>query len=457
MQKYTEVLKMLINIKKITLNKNDYMDLLLLADPSKKMVNSYLNKGEMFVLSVNGEAVCEAVVVKISDNVCELKNLATKKEYQGSGFGKQMLQHLFQYYKNTFNTMLVGTSSPTFYEKFGFEYSHTVSNFFIDNYDEPIIDNGVKCIDMTYLKKDLHTKTKAVTRSEESVMSLILDVAKKDTRVRAVCMNGSRVNSKAPKDFFQDYDIVFLVDDFDSFVATSAWLNVFGRRLIMQIPSQMGDNMKEVQEKKKITYLMQFVDGNRIDLTVLSYDKRNEYLKSDSLTQILLDKDNKLPKIPEASDKDYWIKKPTEKEYNDCCNEFWWISTYVAKGLWRKELLYATYHLETNIRKELLKMLRWKIAIENDFEVTTGKCDKYMENYLPKEMFDKLMRSFDMSDSERCWDSLFLMIDLFRRAASFVSEKIGYEYNSEDDKNVYAFLRHVRTLPRNARALYDNN
>ena len=49
------------------------------------------------------------------------------------------------------------------------------------------------------------------------------------------------------------------------------------------------------------------------------------------------------------------------------------------------------------------------------------------------------------------------MIDLFRRAASFVSEKIGYEYNSEDDKNVYAFLRHVRTLPRNARALYDNN
>ena len=448
---------MLINIKKITLNKNDYMELLLLADPSEKMINSYLNKGEMFVLSVNGEAVCEAVVVKVSDNVCELKNLATKKEYQGYGFGKQMLQHLFQNYKNMFTTMLVGTSSPAFYEKFGFEYSHTVSNFFVDNYEEPIIDNGVKCIDMTYLKKDLHTKSKAITRSEESVMSLILDVAKKDDRIKAVCMNGSRVNPKAPKDFFQDYDIVFLVDEFESFVSTSSWLNVFGRRLIMQVPAMMDEDMKEVNEKKRITYLMQFVDGNRIDLTVLSYDKRQEYLKEDSLTQVLLDKNNKLPKLPEASDKTYWIKKPTDKEYNDCCNEFWWISTYVAKGLWRKEILYATYHLENHIRKELLKMLRWKIAIENNFEVSTGKCDKYMENYLPKEMFDKLIRSYSMSDYERCWDSLFLMIDLFRRAASFVAEKLNYVYNSEDDKNVYAFLRHVRTLPSNAKALYDLN
>lgn len=448
---------MLINIKKVTLNKNDYMDLLLLADPSEKMINSYLNKGEMFVLSVNGEVVCEAVVVKISENVCELKNLATKKEYQGYGFAKQMLQHLFQNYKNMFTTMLVGTSSPGFYEKFGFEYSHTVSNFFIDNYDEPIFDNGVKCIDMTYLKKDLHTKAKAVTRSEESVMSLILDVAKKDNRVKVVCMNGSRVNPKAPKDFFQDYDIVFLVEDFESFVINSSWLNVFGRRLIMQVPSLINDDIKKVREDKKITYLMQFVDGNRIDLTVLSYDKRHEYLTEDSLTQILLDKDNKLPKLPEASDKSHWIKKPTEKEYNDCCNEFWWISIYIAKGLWRKELLYATYHLENHIRKELLKMLRWKIGIENNFEVNIGKCDKYIENYLPKEMFDKLMRSYDMSDCERCWDSLFIMIDLFRRSASFVSEKMNYEYNSEDDKNVYAFLRHVRTLPSNARALYDLN
>lgn len=445
---------MLINIKKITLNRSDYMDMLLLADPSEKMVNSYLNNSEMFVLSVNGEPVCEAVVVKVSDNICELKNLATKKEYQGYGFGKQMLQHLFQNYKNKFNTMIVGTSSPAFYEKFGFEYSHTISNFFTDNYDEPIMDNGVKCIDMIYMKKDLHTKIKAVTRSEESVMSLILDVAKKDNRVRAVCMNGSRVNPKAPKDFFQDYDIVFLVNDFENFISTSSWINIFGRRLIMQVPDSTE---KSVQDSKRITYLMQFVDGNRIDLTILSYDKRNEYLKADSLTQVLLDKDNKLPKLPEPSDKSYWIKKPSLEEYNECCNEFWWISTYVAKGLFRKELLYAAHYLQNNIRNELLKTLRWKVAIENDFEVTTGKCDKYIENYIPKEMYDKLVRSLDTSDIERCWDSLFIMIDLFRRSASFVSEKLGYSYNSEDDKNVYAYLRHVRTLPSNAKALYDVN
>lgn len=441
---------MLINIKKV-LNKRDYIDLLLLADPSEKMINKYLDKSEVFVLSLNDEPVSVAAVVKNSETVCELKNLATKSNYRKQGFAKQLLQYLFQNYKNQFSAMLVGTSNAAFYEKFGFEYSYTEDKFFTKNYPEPIFENNVQCIDMIYLKKDLHTKVKPLTRSEESMMSLILDVAKKDDRIRAVSMNGSRVNPKAPKDFFQDYDIVFFVKDFNAFIMDGSWVNVFGRRLIMQLPDIMGENVPE----KRFTYLMQFVDGNRLDLTVIPIENSREHVLKDTLTALLLDKDGVLPNLPEPTDEAYWIKKPLQKEYLDSCNEFWWVSTYVAKGLWRQEILYATYHIEHNLKKELLKMLRFRVGIENDFKVTAGKCDKYLETYLPKELFEKLLKINNLSDYEHCWDSLFALIDLFRRTAEFVGDKLGFPYCSEDDKNVYAFLRHVRALPSNAKTLYE--
>lgn len=445
---------MLINIKKVIANKKDYLDLLLLADPSEKMIDKYLNKSEMFALSVNGIVVSVVVVAKISETTCEIKNLATAVEYQKHGFAKQLLQHIFQNYKNQFTTMIVGTTNSAFYEKFGFQYSHTIDNFFIKNYEKPVIENGIQCKDLIYLKKDLHIRTKAITRSEESILSLIIDTAKKDDRIRIVAINGSRVNPKAPKDFFQDYDIAFIVNDYASFTADPNWVNIFGRRLIMQTPSLMTGAKKD---DKRFSYLMQFIDGNRIDLTIIPYEERENYIKEDSLIKILLDKDKVLPSLASPSDQSHWIKKPTQKEFHDCCNEFWWVSVYVAKGLWRKEFLYATSHMESCIRKELLKILRWRIGIENNFEVSTGNGDKYMENYLTKDTFERLMRTYNLSDYDRCWDSLFTMIELFRKNATFVSEKLGFNYNSDDDKNVYAFLRHICSLPGNAKALYDEN
>jgi len=443
---------MLINIKKVVSNKQDYMNLLLLSDPSEKMINKYLEKSEMFILTINGEVISAAVIAKLSDTTCELKNIVTVPEYRKHGFAKQLLLYVFQNYKTTFTTMLVGTGIPAFFEKFGFQYSHTKANFYKENYPQPIIENAVILNDMIYLKKDLHTKVKAITRTEESIISLILDVAKKDNRIKSVTMNGSRINPKASKDFFQDFDVVYFVDDLDSFIKNPDWINIFGRRLILQMPETMGDNKPPY---KKFSYLMQFVDGNRIDLTLVPADDKNSYLKQDSLTAVLLDKDNLMPKLPNPTDESHWIKRPTEKDYKDCLNEFWWVSTYVAKGLWRKEITYANYHIEHSLRKELLKLFDWRVGIEHKFEVSLGKCDKYLESYLPKETFDKFLRTYNLSDYERCWDALFLMIDLFRKTAVYVADNLNFTYNTEDDKNVYAYLRHIKNLPANAKTLYE--
>lgn len=146
-----------MEIIKVTRNKKKYIDLLLLADEQENMIDKYLERGEMFVLNDDG-VKAECVVTKESDYCYELKNIAVHPDYQNKGYGKLLIKYLFSYY-NDCRTMLVGTGeSPfilNFYKSLGFKESHRISNFFIDNYDQPMYENGNQLIDMIYLKKEL--------------------------------------------------------------------------------------------------------------------------------------------------------------------------------------------------------------------------------------------------------------------------------------------------------------
>lgn len=147
-----------IVIKKEKDNKEQYMDLLLEADPEKEMIEKYLKDGELFVLTYKETIACVAVVIKIDEDTVELKNIATKEEYRGQGCGKKMLKYLADNYKQKYNKMLVGTSENNipFYVKQGFDrYEKTIKNYFVDNYDEEIWDGDLQCIDMYYYSKDL--------------------------------------------------------------------------------------------------------------------------------------------------------------------------------------------------------------------------------------------------------------------------------------------------------------
>ncbi len=146
----------MIEIIQIKTGKKQYLPLLLDADPSEKMVDRYLEQGEMFLLTVNGVPACEAVVIKISDEKCELKNIATAKDYRQNGYAAQMIRFLFQHYSMCYKTMLVGTSESMapYYQKQGFQASHVVHNFFTNHYPKPIFEDGKQCVDMIYLRKD---------------------------------------------------------------------------------------------------------------------------------------------------------------------------------------------------------------------------------------------------------------------------------------------------------------
>lgn len=143
-----------MEIRKITDNKKAYIDLLLLADESEIMVDKYLERGEMFVLDNSG-VKAECVVTKEDDGIYELKNIAVSKDCWRKGYGRNLIKFLFNQYLDC-KTMYVGTGDSfltlNFYKSCGFKESHRVKNFFVDNYDHPMFEDGVQLIDMVYLK-----------------------------------------------------------------------------------------------------------------------------------------------------------------------------------------------------------------------------------------------------------------------------------------------------------------
>lgn len=147
-----------MEIKIVKEDKKQFLDLLLIADESESMIDKYLERGEMFALYDNGlRSIC--VVTRESPDTCELKNIATYEKWHGMGYGSKLIQQVSAFYKNTYRYMVVGTgdvpSAVRFYEKNGFYLYDRICNFFTENYDHPMFENGVQLVDMVYLKKEL--------------------------------------------------------------------------------------------------------------------------------------------------------------------------------------------------------------------------------------------------------------------------------------------------------------
>lgn len=147
-----------MNIYPIITNKKQYLELLLLADEQESMIDRYLERGDMFVLEDNGaKAVC--VVTDEGNGTCELKNIAVTPTSQRQGYGKKLINYLINHYSGKYMQMIVGTgdvpSTVGFYQSCGFEYSHRIENFFIDNYDHLMVEEGILLKDMVYFKRNI--------------------------------------------------------------------------------------------------------------------------------------------------------------------------------------------------------------------------------------------------------------------------------------------------------------
>ena len=255
-------------------------------------------------------------------------------------------------------------------------------------------------------------------RTDQEMLGLILGTAEK-LQVDAVALSGSRTDTKAPKDEFQDYDVVYVVDDLDTLTSNLAWLDQFGARIIEQ---------HNILGNRRL-YLMLFEDGNRIDLTLCPKDRINEWVDSEADFTVLNDPQGLF--VPYATTpKRYWTAPASATDFDKSCNEFWWVSAYVVKGICRNQLIYATDHLYGICQQELLKILAWQVASDRG-AVDIGKNYKYLFNFLPIEKEKEFSNLLDFSSLDKITQTLFATMQLFHQEAQYLAQKMGFKYEKE--------------------------
>ena len=263
-------------------------------------------------------------------------------------------------------------------------------------------------------------------RTETKMIDLILQIAE-SLQVEAVALSGSRTNLDSPKDEFQDYDVVYIVENLEELLSDLSWLDQFGNRLIEQ-HNIVGH---------RHLYLMLFEDVNRIDLTLCPKEHIQEWVDSEADFSVLKD-DKGLFEDYMPNPKRYWTVLPSEEEFAASCNEFWWVSTYVVKAIRRNQLIYATDHLYDICQQELLKILAWQVASDRG-SVDTGKNYKYLFHYLPAEKEREFSALLNLSSIEKISQSLFATMNVFDREAQILAQKMGFAYNHKEAKKMMVY------------------
>ena len=255
-------------------------------------------------------------------------------------------------------------------------------------------------------------------RTETEMLNVILQTAI-TLQVEAVAMSGSRTDTRAPKDEFQDYDVVYVVDDLDNLTSDLSWLDPFGKRIIEQ---------HNILGNRRL-YLMLFEDGNRIDLTLCPKDHIQEWVDSEADYTVLKDEKGLFDSYTTSPER-YWTSPASAIDFEKACNEFWWVSAYVVKGICRKQVIYATDHLYGICQQEFLKILAWQVASDRG-KVDIGKNYKYLFNYLPAEQKKEFSDLLDFSSIDKITQSLLATMELFHQEAQSLAKKMGYDYDKE--------------------------
>ena len=265
-------------------------------------------------------------------------------------------------------------------------------------------------------------------KSEIKIVNKILQISK-NLSISAIALSGSRTNPQASKDEFQDYDVVYIVDDLEELISDLSWLDQFGKRIIEQ----------EVTLGHRRLYLMLFEDGNRIDLTLCPKEYIQEWVDSEAGFKVLKD-DNGLFEAYQPNLKRYWTTLPTQEEFVAACNEFWWVSAYIVKAIRRNQLIYATDHLYGICQQELLKVLAWQVTSDRG-AVDIGKNYKYLFQYLSAEQEKEFSALLDLSSFDKINQSLFATMGLFDREAQILAQKMGFTYDKEVAEKMIAYAK----------------
>lgn len=267
---------------------------------------------------------------------------------------------------------------------------------------------------------------------------VILQYAEKDARIRGVILNGSRADSSAPLDRMRDFDIVYLVTDVDPYKNCDI-SGDFGDVLVMQRTDE--SRLFHEHFPHMACYLMQFRDGNRIDLTVARKEDWHGYCFDDRLSIVLLDKDGFLPELPPPNNSTHAIGRPDPDLFQECRIEFWWTAPYVKKALCREQLVLAQHLLETCTRPMLQRMMAWLAGTAHGFPVSTGKGGDRLEGLLPARLWKRYLATYVPCRAEEVDRALFEACELFTLLTEQTAQALSFDFDGTLDREVTVFLR----------------
>lgn len=284
-----------------------------------------------------------------------------------------------------------------------------------------------------------------------SALDHLIAWAEERPAVRAVLLTSSRAVPGAPVDRLSDYDVILFVDDVHPFFADRAWIEDFGPLLVAYWdPLQPAPGSALLQ----VGNVVQYRDGLEIDFTVCPVDLLHEWLAAEGLPdeldagyRVLLDKDGLAARLPAPTYSAYRTTPPDEATYQATINDFYSDPPYVAKSLWRGELLPAKWCLEQDmVHTFLLRMLEWRAALEIGWGARAGWLGKGLRKRLPAALWRDLEETYAGAGIEENWEALLRTMALFGRAAREVGAALGYAYPEALEREVTAYVEWVRHL-----------
>ncbi len=286
-------------------------------------------------------------------------------------------------------------------------------------------------------------------RSDQEIMELILHRAQSDPRILAAYLKGSRTNPNVPKDIYQDFDLMYVVTETESFRANPSWLEEFGPIILKQEQDDAfgyGERFGiQGNYQDGYSWLLLFADGSRIDVGVETREAMKRGAWRNKLFLPLLDKVCCLPDLPASTDEDFHVKRPTQAQFQGCCKEFFWCLCDVEKGIARDELPFAMTTYNTLVRDMLEQMLCWYIGVTTNFSLSCGKLNKYFKSLLPQDVYRAYVNTYSSGDYTHLHQAMDTARSLFHQIACFVGQALDFPYPQEDEDGCAWYLDWVRS------------
>ncbi|MCJ7934837.1 MAG: AadS family aminoglycoside 6-adenylyltransferase [Chryseobacterium sp.] len=278
----------------------------------------------------------------------------------------------------------------------------------------------------------------------------IIHWAENNPDIRAVLLTSSLVNPYAPVDDFSDLDVELVFESRSAYETGNEWISLFGD------PISMIEEKDSVFEGKHAMKMVLYKDHVKVDFKLYQVSEFVEEIKQETLPgdwdvgyKVLVDKDGLTKDMKLPGYQSVMIQKPTEQQFQQLINDFWWDTTYVAKCLKRGDIFYAKFMSENILRTDyLVPLIEWNIAGNHNWDnITTNKHGRLFKKYLPEELWNRIEATFSGSHPEENWTALFKFADIVHELGTALAEKLNFTYPAKHENDIRNYLTEVKSMP----------